>query len=408
MEAALEKEGRLLHNRTFMLMLVAGIFAIMGYSTFLTTVSWYAVSEVGSATAIALVLISATVPRLLMMVFGGVVADKFKKTTIMFYSNLMQGCMLLILYMLIANGELTLSILLMLATVFGMLDAFFGPASTSLIPKVVPKAKLQRANAMFQGVDQLAFIIGPIIAGMMMEAYSVPLSFFVAMVLVFFSAIFVFPPFIKEADVEKTTKQTPIQDFKEGVQYIRKSTYLIIGILVLITLNFFVFGALHIAIPLLVETLGGSPIHLSFMESSLGVGMLLGTILLSVFTLRNNKASVSVFALLSTILLFIGFSRIDSLLWLVVLIFFIGFSIVFVFVPFFTIAQENTEGHVMGRVMSIIFLAMNGFDPLSYAIIAGLTAVGLSVQSVLLGLGIAGLLAWLVIFTRSKAYRAMA
>lgn len=386
-------------------MFIAGIFAVVGFSMFLTTVSWFAVTEMDSAMAVGLVLMAATIPRLVMMVFGGVVADKYKKTTIMFITNLTQGVLLFVLYLFVANDNLTLTILLILAGLFGMLDAFFGPASTSLIPKIVAKKQLQRANAVFQGADQISFIIGPIIAGLMMETVSIAGSFLVATILVLFSAIFIFPPLIKEAAVGERISQSPLQDLKDGFQYVRSSNFLLIGLVVLITLNFFVFGALHVAIPLLVDTHGGSPLNLSFMEASLGVGMLLGSVILGAYTIKRRRGAMTLYGLLASLVLFIIFALVPSLTWLTIFIFFIGFSMVFVYIPFFTVAQENTDGHIMGRVMSIIFLAMNGFDPVSYGLVTGLVATGVSVQLVLFGLGVAGLLIWFIVFLRAKQFR---
>ncbi|MBM7633326.1 MFS transporter [Geomicrobium sediminis] len=399
------EEMPLMRNRTFVLMFIAGIFAVVGFSMFLTTVSWFAVTEMDSAMAVGLVLMAATIPRLVMMVFGGVVADKYKKTTIMFITNLTQGVLLFVLYLFVANDNLTLTILLILAGLFGMLDAFFGPASTSLIPKIVAKKQLQRANAVFQGADQISFIIGPIIAGLMMETVSIAGSFLVATILVFFSAIFIFPPLIKEAAVGERISQSPLQDLKDGFHYVRSSNFLLIGLVVLITLNFFVFGALHVAIPLLVDTHGGSPLNLSFMEASLGIGMLLGSVILGAYTIKRRRGAMTLYGLLASLVLFIIFALVPSLTWLTIFIFFIGFSMVFVYIPFFTVAQENTDGHIMGRVMSIIFLAMNGFDPVSYGLVTGLVATGVSVQLVLFGLGVAGLLIWFIVFLRAKQFR---
>src|SRR5699024_11375389 len=95
---------------------------------------------------------------------------------------------------------------LILSGLFGALDAFFGPASSSLIPKIVKKHQLQQANAYFQGVDQLAFIGGPILAGFVMEVAGIETSYLIATVLVFLSAVFIFPSFIKEDIVEEIEK----------------------------------------------------------------------------------------------------------------------------------------------------------------------------------------------------------
>ncbi|GAF18205.1 MFS general substrate transporter [Bacillus sp. JCM 19046] len=370
---------------------------------FLTTTTWYVVTILGSASSLGLVLIAATVPRLLMMAFGGVLADKYKKTTIMFSTNLIQSVLLFTIFYLVHTDDMTFAILLVLAGVFGMLDAFFGPASSSMIPKIVAKSQLQKANAYFQGVDQVSFIAGPILAGLIMESSTVSISYLVATILVFLSALVIFPPFIKEAPVENQVKQNPVKDFKEGFSYIRNSSFLLTGLLVLITLNFFVFGALHIAIPLLVDFHGGTPINLSYMEVSLGVGMVISTGILS-FVQIKRRGLTSLAGLFASLITLLLFSQAPSLWLLTAIVFLIGFSMSFVYIPFFTAAQENTDNRLMGRVMSIIFLAMNGFDPIAYGIVSALVAGGVSIQLILLGLSLAGLAIAILVLVKAKSY----
>lgn len=101
------EQTSLFRNRTFVLLLVAGVFAVVGFSMFLTTTTWYVVTILGSASSLGLVLIAATVPRLLMMAFGGVLADKYKKTTIMFSTNLIQSVLLFTIFYLVHTDDMT-------------------------------------------------------------------------------------------------------------------------------------------------------------------------------------------------------------------------------------------------------------------------------------------------------------
>ncbi|MBO3065060.1 MULTISPECIES: MFS transporter [Staphylococcus] len=397
--------NKLIFNRTYMLMLAAGIFAMIGFSTILTTITWYAVKELQSSMALGYILVSATVPRLLMMTFSGMVADKFKKTTIMYYSNIAEAAVLVILYFLIINNQLSLIPLMILAAFFGMLDAFFGPACTSLIPKVVKQAQLQRANSLFQGGTQISFILGPIVAGMIMENFSIATSFYVALIFVFLSAIFVFPSFIKETEVPERSNETPIKDIIEGFRYVKSSRFLITGIIILVTANFFGLGALSVGIPILVEASGGTPINLTYLQSSLGVGMLSGTVLLSIVTLTKVRGKITLFTLLAMLLIFLAFTQVTDLIWQIVLLFLIGFSYTIVYIPFITMAQEFSDEKVTGRVMSLIFLAMTGFDPISYVVISGLNTMDISIFNVLAISATASIVVWLFILMNSKVYR---
>lgn len=391
-------------NRAFNFIMVAGFLAIMGYTMFFTTTTWYVISELESAGSLGIVLIAITVPRLMMMAFGGVVSDKFKKTTIMFSTSLTQGILLLTIFLLNYSDNMSMFSLIILGMFFGTLDAFSGPASSSLIPKIVQESQIQQANAFYQGATQIGIIAGPALAGAVMEASNVASSYLVATIVVFLSAVFMFPPFLKEGEVENKVKQTPLKDLQEGFSYIKSRTFLLTGILVLITLNFFAFGAIQIGIPILVELYGGTPINLSFIEVSLGLGMLFSSGIIGSIKIKR-RGLTSVIGLIITLIVAVVFSQVPNLYVLTGLAFLIGFFMTFVSIPFFSSAQESTDGRIMGRVMSVIFLAMNGFDPIAYVGVTLFVSNGFDIQNVMLAFSLTGLIIALFILWKGKTYR---
>ncbi|WP_144559015.1 MFS transporter [Shouchella miscanthi] len=397
-------EKPLIKNPPFIFLFSASFLAIIGFSTFFMTTTWFVISELGSASSLGIILIAITVPRILMMAFGGVLADKFKKTTIMFSTSTIQGFLLLIVFSLHASDQLSFSYLLIIGFLFGTLDAFSGPAGTSLIPKMVAKNQIKQANAIIQGLGQIGFVVGPVVAGTIMEFGGITSSFLTAMIIVFLSALFMFPRFLKEGPVENTVKQTPFKDLLEGFSYVKANSFLVTGIFILITLNFFAFGAISIAIPILVETYGGSPINLSYIEASLAIGMLVSTVIIGTVKLRN-RGLTSILGLIATLLVALAFSQIPNLTAVTILAFLLGFTMTFVAIPFFTSAQEDTDPRIMGRVMSIIFLAMNGFDPLAYAGVTLLVSKGIDIQTIIFVFSVIGLLIALLLFWKGRTYR---
>ncbi|MFB4212942.1 MFS transporter [Shouchella sp. JSM 1781072] len=394
----------LLKNRTFVLLLFAGLTTIASYSMFITTTTWYVVTDLGSASQLGMILIAATVPRLIMMVFGGVLADTFKKTTIMFSANLAQVIILAIIYYFVAIDDMTFLLMLGLTLFFGMIDAFFGPVKTSMIPKIVDQEQMQKANAWFQGTDQFAFILGPLLAGVFMEFGTVATSYLVATLLVAISTVLVFPPFIKETPVEAKVKHTPLLDLKEGLVHVFKSRYLITGIVVLISFNFLIMGAIIVSIPLVVDLYGGTPINLSYLEVSLGIGMVIGSAIIG-FVQIKNRGKTSIYGLLGAAATLLFFSQITDLFWLTLIVFFIGLAMPIITIPFFTSAQETTDPKLIGRVMSLIYLAMNGFDPIAYGVIPSLVEGGLSIQYVLLSFALVAIFIGLVVLFRGNIYQ---
>ncbi|GAA0375426.1 MFS transporter [Bacillus horti] len=399
-----QQNQSLFKNRPFLFLFLGSFLAIIGFTMFFMTTTWFVISDLGSASSLGIILIAITVPRIFMMAFGGVLADKFKKTTIMFSTSTIQGILLVTIFLLNNANQLTFVYLIILGFFFGTLDAFSGPAGTSLIPKIVPKSQIKQANAVIQGLGQIGFVIGPIISGSVMEFGGVTTGYLVAAIIVLLSAFFMFPPFLKEGPVDNTIKQTPLKDFIEGFSYVKASKFLMTGILILITLNFFAFGAISIAIPILVETYGGSPINLSYIDAALGIGMLVSTAIIGMVKMRR-RGLTSIVGLIATLLVAIAFSQIPNLYILTALAFLIGFTMTFVSIPFFTSAQEDTDPRIMGRVMSIIFLAMNGFDPLAYASVTLLVSRGFDIQLVILSFSIVGLMIALITLWKGKTYR---
>ncbi|SFL71256.1 Major Facilitator Superfamily protein [Gracilibacillus orientalis] len=398
------EQQSLFRNRTFIFLFIGGFLALIGFSMFFMTTTWFVISDLNSASSLGIILIAITVPRILMMAFGGVIADKFKKTTIMFSTSSIQGVLLVIIFLLHNANQLTFLYLIILGSIFGTLDAFSGPAGTSLIPKIVQKNQIKQANAIIQGLGQIGFVIGPIISGSVMEIGGVTAGYLVSAIIVLLSAFFLFPPFLKEGPVVNTIKQTPFKDFVEGLSYVKASKFLITGILILITLNFFAFGAISIAIPILVETYGGTPINLSYIEAALGVGMLISTAIIGMIKMRR-RGLTSIAGLIATLIVAVAFSQIPNLYILTALAFLIGFTMIFVSIPFFASAQEDTDPRIIGRVMSIVFLAMNGFDPLAYATVTLLVSRGFDIQLVILSFSIVGLIIALFILWRGHTFR---
>ncbi|WP_373975417.1 MFS transporter [Geomicrobium sp. JCM 19039] len=208
-----QSKPTLFKNRAFVFLFFASLLAIVGFSMFFMTTTWFVISDLGSAGSLGIILIAITVPRILMMAFGGVIADKFKKTTIMFSTSSIQGVLIVAVFLLSNADQLTFTYLLIIGFIFGTLDAFSGPAGSSLIPKLVDKSQIKQANAIIQGLGQIGFVIGPIIAGSVMEFGGVTTGYSVTALIVLGSAFFMFPPFFKRRPSRKYSKTNPTQRF---------------------------------------------------------------------------------------------------------------------------------------------------------------------------------------------------
>lgn len=383
----------LLRNRSFMLVWMSGLAIMLGFSMFFLSVSWFIVDVLNRPAVLGAVLMSVSIPRVIMMIYGGILADKIRKSLIMFVTNFLQGLVMVTMIILFLNDWLHVGSLIVIALVFGFLDAFFFPAVSSMIPIIVRDEQLQRANSLFQGSTEMMFIIGPLVAGVLLTIGDFTLTFSAAAILIFISTILVFPAFIQDPKPEKREgSPSALEDLKEGLGYVRQSHVHRTGTIAIVIINLFMIGPLIISFPILVDSLGGSPFELSLLEAGLSAGTFLASVLLVVWNSKRKRGRLVFGSLLLSFAFFIVFSQVTALPPLVLLAGLTGFMAMFVYLPTVTLVQERTDKNKLGRVMSIITLAASGFEPLAFGLISFLVAAELPIQTILMIAGSTGLL----------------
>lgn len=121
----------------------------------------------GSVGALGLVLAANSIPMVLFMLVGGVVADRFSRSQVLVLSHataaLTQGAVAVLLL----TGQATLVSLVVLEALNGTVRAFTFPAMQGVIPLLVPRGELQRSNALLSFARNGAFIAGPSLAGLL-------------------------------------------------------------------------------------------------------------------------------------------------------------------------------------------------------------------------------------------------
>lgn len=398
----------LFQNRAFMLVWLSGLSVMLGFSMFFLSVSWFIVDVLEQPAVLGIVMMSVSIPRVIMMIYGGILADKVRKSLIMFITNMLQVFVMIAMIILFQNDWLQVSSLIVIALVFGFLDAFFFPAVSSMIPIIVREEELQRANSLFQGSTEMMFIIGPLVAGFLLTIGDFTLTFSAAAVLIAVSTVLVFPPFIGDPTPEKRQDgKSALFDLKEGLNYVRRSDLHRTGTFTIVIINLFMIGPIIISFPLLVSALGGGPLELSLLEGGLAAGTFLASVILAVWNIKLRRGRLILFSLLASFVLFFFFSQAVAFSLLVVLTALTGFLAMFVYLPTVTMVQEKTDKDKLGRVMSIITLAASGFEPIAFGLISFLVAAALPIQTVLTYTSVTGLVLGVVLIWKSPVFRKM-
>ena len=101
-----------------------------------------------SATALGQVLAAHTIPMVLFLLWGGVIADRFPRALVLQVSNVASGLTQGAIALLVITGAAELWMVIVLSAANGVVSAMSFPAMASLMPQLVPRDQLQQANAL--------------------------------------------------------------------------------------------------------------------------------------------------------------------------------------------------------------------------------------------------------------------
>jgi MFS family permease len=229
------------------------------------------------------------VPAILLSVPAGIVADRYDRRLILIVTDLARGAIMLALTALtLFDGPILLVVALsLLAACF---SAFFSPAIGSLIPRLVTdERELGPANAAWSSLDNLAFIIGPAVAAILITVGTIPLAFFLnAVTFVVIAAVLWRLP----ADRGRTApaRGAPGEASTTGLrESLRPVIRPLSGLGVINLFDGFVSGGLAVlTVVIAVEVLGAGDAGTGWLNAAIGLGGLIGAVIAGPMTLRRR------------------------------------------------------------------------------------------------------------------------
>lgn len=132
--------------------------------------------EGGSPVLLGIVGAARILPYVLLSVPAGIAADRFDRRMLLLVTDVARGVLMLVLAAAVIVGAPTIFIIAVsiLAACF---STFFGPAIGAFLPSLVSEDDLGPANSAWATLDNLAFIIGPALAGILLAGGNLSLAF---------------------------------------------------------------------------------------------------------------------------------------------------------------------------------------------------------------------------------------
>lgn len=222
--------------------------------------------------ALGLVLAARVMPMVILLPVAGVVVDRVSRRQAMIASDVVRGVAVGILALLVAAHQPSIAALLVLSVIFGVANAFFGPAMNSIIPELLTGDLLVQGNALRATTQQLAAaMIGPAVGGVLVGIMGTAWSFASDAASFAVSAGCLLA--MSRRPAPQRTRKSFWADAAGGLAFIRRRRWLLATMLAASASNFFGLAPIGVLIPLMVRhTLHAGALSLGLVLAADGIG----------------------------------------------------------------------------------------------------------------------------------------
>ncbi|MEU8074211.1 MFS transporter [Catellatospora citrea] len=163
------------HRRPAFLRYLGGqAVSILGDQVWYVALSFSAVQLASPGTAGAVLAVSA-LPRLVLLLFGGAIVDRYGPRRLMIGSDLARGAIALVTAA-VALAQPSVALLVVVALAFGLADALFLPAAGAMLPRLLSPAQLTGGLALSGLTARLALTFGAPLGGLLLPVGGLPLA----------------------------------------------------------------------------------------------------------------------------------------------------------------------------------------------------------------------------------------
>ncbi len=348
--------------------------SILGSTLVQYAITWHITLTTKSGVLLMLSMLVGFVPLFLLSPFAGVWADRYDRKKLIIIADAGIAIATLILAFLFMGGvqEIWLLLIVMAVRAFG--SAVQMPCVNAILPDIVPDEQLTRMNGLSGSVQSLITLISPMLAGALMAFAPLHIIFFIDVATAAVAVIIMFALVRVPHTPKEKKKNAYFKEMKEGFQYIWKTPFIKITMLVCTGL-WFCLGVIFLMGLQVARNYGGEVWQLSVVEIAFAGGMLAGGILISVWGGIKNKVLMigAGFLFLGASTVALGFKMPFAAYASIMA--FIGILLPVFNTPAITLLQQNGDPKYIGRVFSIFTMLNTGLQPLGSAIFGPLADV---------------------------------
>jgi MFS family permease len=213
-----------LRHANFRLLFLGQAISSLGDRLVPVALAFAVLDLTGSVTDLGLVAAAQTVPLIAFVLLGGVWADRLPRQRVMLASDAVRAVAQGVSALLLLQGQAHVWQLAALQAVYGGAEAFFGPASTAVVPQTIESGDLQQANALMALSGNVAAVLGPAFAGVIVA--TIGAGWGLAIDAGTFVASAIFLALMRVKPVILASRASTLAELRAGWQAFRSRTWL--------------------------------------------------------------------------------------------------------------------------------------------------------------------------------------
>ena len=324
--------------------------------------------------ALGMVGFAAAIPTVIVTPWGGVIADRVPKRTLLVLTQTASMLLAFILSVLAFTNVVQVWHVVTLAALLGVVNAIDAPTRQAFTVEMVGRGDLTNAIALNSIMFNGARVIGPAVGGVLLAVLGAAWCFFLNGVS--FLAVIVALLFMNiQKFVPRPSGQSAWAQLKDGVRY-AASHHEILGVLALASV-FGLFGQSYSSLlPAFVDKVyNAGPDAFGLLNTAVGFGAVMGAFVIARIADRGHRGRMLFFANMGFSLLLLMFAFITN--FPLALIGGVGLGVCFMLqnTTINTLLQTRVDDAMRGRVLSLYTLTFFGFAPFGNLLAGSLAQV---------------------------------
>lgn len=356
---------RAFQSRNYRLFFAGQSVSLMGTWMQRTAVYWVIYVQTNSAFILGLSVFASQFPSFLLSLLGGTIADRYDRFKVLLFTQIASMIQAIAMTVVVVFTDYSVVELIVLSVLLGIINAFDVPARQSLVHVMVQhKEDVGNAIALNSSMVNLARLIGPAFAGLILETFGSGICFMLN-ALSFIAVILSLLMMRLPAQIPQARTQKMFADLKDGLRYLKATPSLGVLVLLLSLMSLLVLPYTTLFPIIAKETLAGDASIYGYLNSFVGVGALSGAILLA--SLKSNSSTLRKLLMLATTLFGLGllfFALSHTLLFAFFFCTMAGFGMMLHVTIINTLLQTTSSSVMRGRVISYFAMAFFGMQPL--------------------------------------------